>query len=363
MSTETSSRLRVGINYPWIDYAWDFGIPPAAWVNPNNLDQWRTKKRAQIVEDFKSFADMGLFAVRWFMLADGLSYGTGAEAPRLIDRKWTFDPLIREHPFHQQLYHDFEFVLDVCSMTGVKFVPSLIDFHWCHEGRVIDPAAGIVKGGRGDVLRDAIKRENFLDNVLDPLLDISTKYSDAIYAWELINEPEWVTKRRYFAWLQRDRNKTIPFRSMLEFIRDGLERINARRLPDGSRAFHSSVGFAHWDAIKKWDAEALGVSAPQFHYYAPDYREIPVNPFAPDTPCFVGEFATTSLRGWPDLIERDLERPIPSRLQNLEEKRYPAAFLWSARAKDNATKWEPEDHEDTLAFLSPPAERSGDVIA
>ncbi|MCI0664120.1 MAG: hypothetical protein L0220_23940, partial [Acidobacteria bacterium] len=122
----------VGINYPWIDYAWDFGDPPAAWVNSQNIVEWREKKRRQIVEDFRAFVEMGLFAVRWFMLADGLSYGTGSEAPQRVGDEWRFDPLPGEHSYHSQLCDDFEFVLKTCAELEIKFVPSLIDFHWCH---------------------------------------------------------------------------------------------------------------------------------------------------------------------------------------------------------------------------------------
>ena len=82
MTQNTNNRLLVGINYPWIDYGWDFGDPPAAWVNAQNLPAWREQKRKRLVEDFTRFADHGLFAVRWFILPDGTSYGTGDEAPQ-----------------------------------------------------------------------------------------------------------------------------------------------------------------------------------------------------------------------------------------------------------------------------------------
>src|SRR5262245_54329948 len=135
---QSAGKLQVGINYPWVDYAWDFGDPPAAWVNPQFVAEWREKKRVSVVEDFRSFAAMGLFAVRWFILADGLSYGTGSEAPKEAGGKWTFDPLARDHSFHKQLFEDFEFVLKTSAEAGIKFVPSLIDFHWCHPGTVAD---------------------------------------------------------------------------------------------------------------------------------------------------------------------------------------------------------------------------------
>jgi len=58
------------------------------------------RKREQIVTDFRAFAEMGLFAVRWFILADGLSYGVGEAAPKKVGHLWAFDPLPGDHPFH-----------------------------------------------------------------------------------------------------------------------------------------------------------------------------------------------------------------------------------------------------------------------
>ena len=185
--------FQVGINYPWIDYAWDFGNPPSAWVGPADVAAWRAKKRARIQQDFRRFAEMGLCAVRWFLLADGLSYGTGADAPKIVGGKWTFEPLPGEHPFHAQLVDDFAFVLQTCADLKIRFLPSLVDFHWCHQGTRADVAGEIVKSGRADLVRDPAKRARFFNAVLEPLLDASMKHPEAIYAWELINEPEWVT--------------------------------------------------------------------------------------------------------------------------------------------------------------------------
>jgi hypothetical protein len=345
-------QMLVGINYPWIDYAWDFGDPPAAWVNPQQVADWREKKRKQIVEDFQAFAGMGLFAVRWFMLADGLSYGVGDEAPREIDGEWIFDPLPPEHSFHRQLCEDFEFVLKTCAETGLKFVPSLIDFHWCHPGTVVDVNANVVKGGRSDLIRDKQKRVEFLNNVLDPLLEISLRYHEVFYAWELINEPEWVTKSQSFLSIFSDRDKTVTLEQMQSFIAAGMERINNQRLAGGGRAFDSTVGFAHWDSIGKWDSIGLGATLHQYHYYAPDKREIPGYNYPDEPQTFIGEFATKFHRGWPDLKEQDQARTILARLRCVQGKGYPSAFLWSARATDEATTWTDLDKEETISFIN-----------
>ncbi|MCG3161420.1 MAG: hypothetical protein JMDDDDMK_02603 [Acidobacteria bacterium] len=355
--------MLVGVNYPWIDYAWDFGDPPSAWVNPQHAAEWREKKRKQIADDFRAFAEMGLFAVRWFMLADGLSYGVGDEAPRKVGGRWTFDPLPREHHFHKQLCDDFEFVLKTCAELKIKFVPSLIDFHWCHQGVVADAGANIVKGGRFDIVCDPAKSRAFFDAALEPLLEISLRYPGAIYAWELINEPEWVTETRSLMRIRPDENKTVTQDEMSAFIAEGVGRINAKRLPDGRQAFRSTVGFAHWDAIRDWDSAGLGVTLHQFHYYAPDKREIPKHNFSDEYPCFVGEFATTFHRGWPDLKKQDLARTISARLQCLDGKCYPSVFLWSARATDEATTWVDADRQETISFIRASTVGGGNDVA
>ena len=343
--------MLVGVNYPWIDYGWDFGDPPPAWVGTQHVAEWREKKREQIVADFRAFAEMGLFAVRWFILADGLSYGVGEAAPKKVGGVWVFDPLPGDHPFHIQLREDFEFVLKTCDELKIKFAPSLIDFHWCHQGVVAGADAGVIKGGRSDIVSDPAKGRDFFGAVLEPLLEISTRYHDTIYVWELINEPEWVSEASLRA-ARLNTDKTVTRDQMRAFIAEGVGRINSKRLTDGRRMFRSTAGFAHWDAIKSWDSAGLGVTLHQFHYYAPDRREIPGRAFFGDSPCFIGEFATTFNGGWPELEKQDTARTISARLKLIEEKGYPAAFLWSARATDDATTWADADQLDTISFIN-----------
>jgi hypothetical protein len=39
-------------------------------------------------------------------------------------------------------------------------------------------------------------------------------------------------------------------------------------------------------------------------------------------------------------------------LRFVAEKGYPSAFLWSARATDEATAWTEIDREDTISFIN-----------
>jgi len=63
--SQTNQALLVGINYPWINYGWDFGDPPPGWTGGKSLAEWRAKQQREIVADLSKFASLGLFAVRW----------------------------------------------------------------------------------------------------------------------------------------------------------------------------------------------------------------------------------------------------------------------------------------------------------
>jgi hypothetical protein len=342
--------MLIGINYPWVDCGWDFSDPPFKWIGGQNLTTWRETKRKQIEEDFRKFAAQGISAVRWFLMADGTNYGMDENAPQPIGSHWEFDPLPAGHPFYQQLCDDFEFVLQVCRNNGMKLFPSLIDFSLCHPGTAVGGNPGIIKGGRRDLVCDPEKRQAFFKRVLNPLLEVSAQYHDFIYAWELINEPEWVV-RRFSLFGKKDTNRKVSLKEMKEFIATGVRLINYNKLSDGRPAFQSSVGFAHWDTLHQWDSAGLGITLHQFHYYAQKNCELPPYWDLQLTPCIVGEFATAVDRPWPDLINMNKDQTIANKLRCIEEKGYPACFIWSDRAMDPATRWTAEEQQEVIAYL------------
>ncbi len=334
-------RIRVGVNYPWLKQGWDFGEPVPRW---GDRAQWKSR----IDQELTAFRELGIFAVRWFILGDGTNYGMGSPAPRcegrlrrqeengrvrwVCDGRWEFDPL----PLSQAFQEDFRDLLERFARAGIQLVPCLIGIGWSRPGFYLansdgTPREDIVKGGRADVINNPAKRRDFLDWVLQPLLEISQSFSNVIYAWELINEPEFVTRG---SGMGNENTKTVEQASMFAFIREGIGRIN-------SVGFKSTVGFAKRETISQW--RDLGVTLHQFHYY-PRGEELPYHNFHPNWPCFMGEFATNPRhidengrdRSWPELGG---DQNVNRRLQLIAMKGYPSAFLWSVHANDSATSW------------------------
>ena len=175
-------RMQVGVNYPWLDYGWDFGLGPPEWRGNRTTPRWYGEVNKQL----EHLHDLGITVVRWFVLADGLTYGTGDSAPTLNGGRWRFDPPvlgtdILEH-FDELLQRISAF--NTSRTAPVRLLPVLIDFHFCSPGTMpvlqpdpVDPLGtvanpGWVKQGRADAILDPAKRRRFLDRVLGPLLEV-----------------------------------------------------------------------------------------------------------------------------------------------------------------------------------------------
>lgn len=319
--------MQVGVNYPWFDYGWDFGLGPPAWRSGRATPRWFD----QIDGHLDKFRDVGIGVVRWFILADGLTYGSGDDAPR---PDGSFDPPALEAEF---LEH-FEELLRRFARTAtaeaqpLQLLPVLIDFHFCQDSMPADP--GWVKQGRADAIRDPLKRSRFLTAVLDPLLQASARHPDAIYAWELINEPDWITKGWHFSL----GHSPVSELAMKEFLEDGKQRIRAA-------GFKPTIGFGSIDTLRQ-----SGVTAEinQFHYYPDGRPTLEPHRFDPRFPGIIGEFATATTDVWPDL-STDLQS-VADRLQLAAERGYPLAIPWSFLAQDQHTAWSEAVELDIRSF-------------
>jgi hypothetical protein len=334
----------VGINYPWFKYGWDFGDPPPKWAQKD----WKEKGwKKQVKKDIIELKNLGIFALRWFILADGLTYGIDEDAPiEDPNRKgeWRFPQVKRQQlpKLTDQFKSDFEWVIKTLGENNMKFVPSLIDFHFCWPGTPPSKQGfhdGFnkrgVKRGRSDVINFNARRIEFFNNVLKPLLEISKKYRKTIYAWELINEPEGATKGSGEG---EDKDLLLAraeMNKMLEFIEEGIGIIN-------KAGFRSTVGYRRLETILRWKGKKhqyLGVTLHQFHFYPkgkwydtvwPWSRDdLPKHFFHQKWPCFIGEFATATEKKyeWPELSSK---QTVYDRLKKIEEKGYPCAFPWAS---------------------------------
>ena len=338
---------QVGINYPWVNYDWDFGEPPRG----SDGKPWgvRAAWKAQLAADLKSFRDLGIFAVRWWILGSGLAYGTGGEAPSRGPSGWTV-PAVPALP--QAVVDDFSAAMRVFREANMRLVPVFTDFHMFLDAPASSgTGAGFVKGGRQQLIADATKRPLFLQRALKPLLAAAQGFAAHIYAFEVVNEPEWCV-RNPGSGVPRASSPTVDLAAMLAFLRDAVAMINGA-------GFKSTVGFAHRNTVEAWRSIELEVQIHQFHYYG-DPATIPLHTFNPNRPLVVGEFASALHKGWPELAALERSDPghiVLNRLKHLAGKGYPAAFIWSAERKPSTepgqppvVAWMPATQRDIKTF-------------
>jgi hypothetical protein len=338
------AHVQVGVNYPWFDYGWDFGLGPPSWNGDRSTPRWYD----EIDQDLRHLRDLGVSVVRWFILADGLTYGRGDEAPRLqawFRRRWHFEPPALSDEF---LAHFAELLARFAATRRagghpIQLLPVFVDFHFCQPGIPIQipdpsgsstmvPARGWIKQGRADAISDDAKRARFLEEALEPLLQVSRQYADAIYAWELINEPDWVTER----WHPNPTDeRLVPEPSMRAFIQEGSERV--RRA-----GFNPTVGFASAATFRQC---GIGAGVSQFHHYPGGRATLDRHEFDLG---IIGEFATAAIDVWPDLIDQG--QTVLNRLRLADACGYALAIPWAFRSQDRHTTWSSDVENDVRAF-------------
>jgi len=338
--------MQVGVNYPWFDFGWDFGLGPPAWRSTAAPPRWMS----EIDRHLEHFADLGIDVVRWFILGDGLTYGSRFDAPQPdadAADEFRFDPPPIGAPLldhFDELLRRFE-AFNVGRARPVQLLPVFIDFHFCNPGAPVskpDPADPVqrvpdldwIKGGRADAIADPKKRRRFLDAALEPLLSVSQQHANVVFAWELINEPDWITN----GWNPDGRsNDPIELTAMQAFLDEGVRRVRAA-------GFEATIGFG---LIETLLASGIAADVHQFHHYPRGRRRLPPNPFDLEVPVMLGEFATAS-DIWPDL-PRD-RQDVLHRLRRAQEHGYPVALLWSFLSGDRYSSWSDAVQRDVRRF-------------
>lgn len=323
--------MDIGVNYPWFDYGWDFGDAPPGWRKDSN-PFWATF----IDNELQYLHGLGIRVIRWFVFCDGLTYGNGKQAPQQDqDGKWCFnDPPKLSESFQQH----FRKLLERFSVANQKLkppillLPVLLDYKFCQAGAYYicipsTPPPGWVSGGRNDIVIKPTTSQKFFECALKRLLDISKDHRSVIFAWDIFNEPEWVTND----WNPHGIKRGLPVSAaqMRQFLQAALERVK-------SAGFKGTIGFNRIETIH---STKLYADYNQFHHYPGDSRDRKLEPnkFNKPESWIIGEFAS-SLSGdyWWELSPA---QTVLDRLKHAEKMGYPLALPWSVRAKDDHTSW------------------------
>ena len=164
-------------------------------------------------------------------------------------------------------------------------------------------------GGRTHVLHDSEGRHALLETVFRPLLE---RYGDepSIFAWDIINEPEWV--------------KTLTREELRAFLVETVSLVHA------TTRHPVTVGSAgtRWRDVYK----GLGLDFYQVHWYDSlkhqPSLDTPVSQLNFDRPVLLGEFPTRGSKRAPDAI-----------IEAARTAGYSGAFYWSVLSKDECSAY------------------------
>jgi hypothetical protein len=219
----------LGVNYPWANYAEDFGATTSGYRGlslPENL--------SKVKEEFARIRDCGVNVVRWFLFADG-------RGGFLSQKGIPFRP-------DEFLFADVRAGLEVAEQCGLKLCFSLIDYLWLQD-RTGKPA----EHPNEQVLQFAAGREAFLQRVLIPMFREFQKHP-GLFAWEIANEPEWAI--REFHRQPAAKMHYADFRAFAEEIAQAVHEFAGVPVTLGSASLA-------W--VRAWSE--LGLDFYQAHYY------------------------------------------------------------------------------------------------
>lgn len=278
----------LGANLPWLHYGLDFGAniwqPDGGIAQPGN--------RPRLDAAFRRLADANIHYVRWFLLCDGRA---GIE----------YDPRGRPVGPDTCLFRDLDAALDAAQHHRIKVMFVLLDFLWCDAPSVV---RGVQMGGRARLLSETDSLSAFLDAVVRPVME-RYGHEPSIFAWDIINEPEWIRT------LNRDALRAFLVKTVAlvrscasQPITIGSAGARWRRRYDGlDLDFHQ----VHWyDRLKR---------QPPLH--------TPVDQLGYDRPVMLGEFPTKGSTLPPDRI-----------VEMARAAGYAGAFFWSLLASDECTE-------------------------
>jgi hypothetical protein len=225
----TNQPFLLGVNYPWANYAEDFGVSPAGHRGlslPENL--------SRVAEEFARIRDCGASAVRWFLFGDGRG--------GFVSQKG-----IPSHP-DEFLFADVGAALDVAKQSGLKLCFSIMDYLWLQD-RTGKPA----EHANEQVLQFAAGREAFLQRILIPMFREFREHP-GLFAWEIANEPEWAIRE-----FHRQPSAKMHYADFRAFAEEIVQAVHE------FAGVPVTLGSASLTWVRAWSE--LGLDFYQAHYY------------------------------------------------------------------------------------------------
>lgn len=306
--------LLIGYNYPWAFNKYGLYFGPhqregeAVAPGPSYLDKWTVyfRRNLQILKE-----QYGVQVVRIFLMCNMFSWGGVSKSGKWRPPK-TLDP---------KYLVDLHAMFDALQSEEMMVIPSFFDFM---VGDV-----PLRDEGRFRVITDPGLSAVFFNQILEPFVDVGKQYGSTVWAWEVINEPVWLTN---IIW-PIDKSSHIPVMSrevLNRFLDEAIQRLSTKHVL-------STVGHRYFDDLKVLSTGDVH----QFHYY-PAYKQGVVVPltdpsqlpqYGSQTRAILGEFGASATHGdpWKELDGRDgagaLERVL-ERFTAIAAKGYRLAMLW-----------------------------------
>lgn len=293
-----------GANLPWLRYGNDFGAN--AWSPRGGVS--RPEEREKLHHVFRELKERGVFILRWFLLCDGRAgiRFNAAGTPAGLD------------PF---VFADLDAALETAAAAGLKIIFVLFDFLWFGDGIMVN---GVQVRGRGGVIRDDYRQRTLRRRVLKPLFKRYGR-SPVILAWDIVNEPEWITRG-----CGGFSGTAVGFLTMRRFIKRTARQVHRHT------AQLATVGLGNAAGLPL--VRDCGLDFYQVHWYerwesvAPLDR--PVADLGLDRPVLLGEFPSMNS-----------SRPAPAIVSASRKSGYCGALVWSLLGSDRSSGIDLESRE------------------
>ena len=229
MPQDAAVPFLLGVNYPWLNYAQDFGAGP--WGHRGIS---APENQTRVAQDFAEIRASGATTVRWFLFGDG-------RAGFLTEKGIPTKP-------DAFLFKDVDAVLSLAENCGLKLCLSLIDSLWLqdHGGKRVGHANELM-------LQSAAGREAFREHILIPLFREFRAHS-ALFAWEIANEAEWAIRE-----FHRERAAKMHLADFRVFAKEVAQAVHEfGEVP-------VTLGSARLEWVPAW--HEIGLDFYQAHYY------------------------------------------------------------------------------------------------